>query len=177
MKNHALLSTALLAALSLSLPVLAADTASVTIVDGDFSDSVSVPLDELKVGESRQLTAASGVPAIVSRSEEGLSIEIAGHSVDVPFGGAHLQALHAHGGKHPLQIIAHEDEQVGDGSNKRVVVKHVHHGEGQDADGKFEEADIEAMIERLRSGEGDGDDGERRVVVIRKVDAPKAQTD
>ena len=179
MKNT-LLSAALFAALTLPVAVIAADTASITIVDGDFSDTISVPLDDIKVGDSRQLTADSGLPAIVRRSDDGLSIEVGGRTVDVPFDDAHLQALHVHAGEHPLHVIVDKDatgDAAGDGSNKRVVVKHVRHGDGHHGDAELDEAEIEAMIERLRDGHGDGEDGERRVVVVRKVDAPEVQAD
>ena len=179
MKNT-LLSAALIAALILPVAAIAADTASITIVDGDFSDTISVPLDDMKVGDSRQLTADSGLPAIVRRSEDGLSIEVAGHTVDVPFHDAHLQALHVNAGEHPLHVVVDTDASgvdAGDGSDKRIVVKHLRHGDGHHGDGELDDAEIEAMIEKLRDGHGDGEDGERRVVVIRKVDAPEAQAD
>jgi hypothetical protein len=79
------LRTALVAALFATGSAFAGstDSTSVRIISNGSSETIEVPLSELKVGESRQLAAASGMPAIVTRTDSGLTIEMAGNSTDI----------------------------------------------------------------------------------------------
>jgi hypothetical protein len=167
-----LLSTLLVALLAASAAAVAAerDTANVRIVSGGSEEAVEIALDEMKVGESRQLVAKSGKPAIVTRTESGLTIEIAGKRTEVAFPDPEQIVVHGDG-KHVVRL--HEEHAAhgdGDGQVRKVVVMRGHDGT-HGAHGDMDDAEIAALVERIEAhaldhdGDADGD----KVIVTRKV--------
>lgn len=169
--QHRILTSALIALLTFSAAAVAIerDTANVRIVSGGVEESVEIALDEMKVGESRQLVAASGKPAIVTRTDAGLTIEIAGKRTEVAF-------------PDPDQIVVHGDEKVrivrldgdhaahGEKGVRKVVMLRSHDGDKVALD----DAEIEALIADIHAKHGDGHEHEGdadgdKVFVTRKV--------
>lgn len=177
---------ALLTTLALAASAQAADVANVRILGDAGEHTVEIDLDALKVGESRQLATAAGVPAIVSRSEDGLSIEIAGKTTEVALGG-HGDLLwvgkHGEGDGHKrvhvmkLDSEAVEELDLGDGQRKVIVMRqhgeHGEHGSGAPLD-DAKLAELIAEIEAKAGAEGDHA-GKERVFVTRKITRDSAQ--
>lgn len=174
---------ALLTTLAFAGSVQAADIANVRILGDAGEHAVEIDLDALKVGESRQLATAAGVPAIVSRSEDGLSIEIAGKTTEVALGG-HGDLLWVgkpgEGEGKRVRVIKLDGDEVekirlGDGKGDAVVsLRHVRHGAGSDGKHDAMVADIIASIEAKAVEDGatlreiDLGDGQRKVIVMRQ---------
>jgi hypothetical protein len=173
------LRTALVAALLTafaSAAVAAGDDVTVKLITDGDAEVVNVPLDTLAVGESRQLTAASGLPAIVTRTEQVLTIEIAGRTTEVKLrDGA---ALGMHGmvdGGHPVRFFKHEriehDGTAVDGEKRRVVVRHAGHAD--DGHVTLDDEGLQALLDEAGiDGSGDG----TKVIVIRRKQV-EASTD
>lgn len=138
---------------------------------------------ELAAGESRGLYTDAGTPVTVRRSENGLSIETAEHTVQVPYpngkglatGGGSDVFVHGDG-VHEKRVIVHGDNggthPEGEQSHqKRVIV--VKRGDAGDTDvsvdvrgGHLEDlADLESLVD-LHAHDADG---HHKVVVIHKV--------
>jgi hypothetical protein len=180
--------TLLFAALALAAGALcAADTASIRIIGDGSNEALQVPLSELQVGESRQLAAESGTPAIVTRTENGLTVEMHGRSTDIPLPDRATIALeHGDGdGARRVKII-HRDHVDGDapeagatrlllrrgddgstvhatGSGERLLQRAKGDGEGH----AFDAAELEALLGDLDLDAADADG--RKVIVIRTV--------
>lgn len=151
-----------------SLPSSASDLANVRIINEGGEEGVEVDLDQLAVGESRQLTSSSGKPAVVTRSEDGLTIEIAGKTTEVKLaasGGP--QVWHADLGDGKVKIIELDDETVheGDAAHRehKIVMLHKDGEAAGDHEQELElllaDADIDASVEP----------GKDKIIVTRKV--------
>ena len=126
---------------------------------------------ELALGEHRALTTAKGNPAVLSRTDAGMVLEVAGESFDIPVPSAELadaaapEGDAAHGRK---IVIKHVDKDVvadANGSEERevVTVRRLHH-DGDDAAAELllvDPMDPELALEA--AGEG------KRVIVMRKL--------
>jgi hypothetical protein len=180
-KEHGLMKNTLigfLTTLALATSLQAADIATVRIVGAAGEHSVEIDLDTLKVGESRQLATAAGVPAIVRRSEDGLSIEIAGKTTEVALGGhGDLLWVGKHGagdGHKRVHVMKLDSEAVkeidlGDGQRKVIVMRHKdepgsHGATPDDAEIAALVADIEAKVDADGAA-----DGKEKVIVTRKI--------
>ncbi len=149
----------------------ASDVANVKIITANGEEAVEVDLDALKVGESRQLVAASGAPAVVTRSEDGLRIEVGGKVTDIKL--APLQVAEWHHGESGegkrIKVIKldHDDTTtVGEGSHERKIV--IVHGDG--TQGAPSEEEIAELIAEVESKvDADAADGSDKVIVTRKV--------
>ena len=167
----------ILTTLAFAGSVQAADITNVRILGDAGEHAVEIDLDALKVGESRQLATAAGVPAIVRRSEDGLSIEIAGKTTEVALGGhGDLLWVGKHGegeGHKRVQVMKLDSETVkeidlGDGQRKVIVMRHKgEHGSGEPLD-DAKLAELIAEIEAKADTDGD-QAGKERVFVTRKI--------
>ena len=155
-------------ALLQSLPSNASDLAKVRIINAAGEEGVEVDLEQLAVGESRQLTSSSGKPAVVTRNEDGLSIEIAGKTTEVKLaaaGAAHV--WHGDLGEGKVKIIELDDESVREGDAARhehkIVMLHKDGEAAGDHEQELElliaEADIDSSVEP----------GKDKIIVTRKV--------
>lgn len=137
---------------------------------------------ELAAGESRGLYTDAGTAVTVRRTEEGLSIETAERTVQVPYpndlaaGGESNVSVHGDGA-HERVVIVHGD---GGGAHpegtqrhqKRVIV--VKRGDAGDTDvsvdvraGDLEDlADLEALAD-IHAADADG---HHKVVIVRKIE-------
>ncbi|MBD8525836.1 hypothetical protein [Pseudomarimonas arenosa] len=155
----------------LSAPSQASDVANVRIINASGEEAVEIDLDQLAVGESRQLTSSSGKPAIVTRTESGLSVEVAGKTTEVSLASpGHAGVWHADAGDGKVKIIELDDESLHEGADgerheRKVVI--MHKG-GEDA--RLSEDEIAVLI---ADAEQDIDDsvevGKDKVIVTRKV--------
>lgn len=121
--------------------------------------SETLYFDELAVGETREVTAESGKPAFVTRTEEGMEIELDGEVTKirtVPFELAEIDAL-----DDPELAALLEARAAGDVRLVRIEGDEVVHGDGHE-------------VIRIHAG-GDGEDGQRmRKVVVRHGDGTHA---
>ncbi len=148
----------------------ASDTATVRIVANGSEETVEVAMDALKIGESRQLTAASGKPAIVTRTENGLTVEVAGKRTEVEFpvvGGGDLHWVHADGGDHDgkqVRVIRIDRDaevtDLGDGKRKVVMIKR-----GSADAGGLDDAGIAELIAELQASKETGDDARIKEII------------
>ena len=124
----------------------------------------------LAVGEARGYETDAGTPVLVTRSEDGLRIEMADKTIQValPEAGDHHAGIEADVEKQ-VRIERHGEP----GSETKVVVLR------RNGDATIDDAEIDALIdadpEALADSPGDGT-GERKVVIVRKhVEEPAAQ--
>jgi hypothetical protein len=138
---------------------------------------------ELEVGGARGLYTDAGTPVTVTRTDQGLTIEFADRSVEVPYPSASAA------GEDGAQNLVIRD---GAGEKNIVIVKRGEHGalpEGaehhqkrvivvSDGDGGNTDVDVDvrlgdladlADLEVLADAHGEAGDGHEQVVVIRKV--------
>jgi len=178
------------AILALGSPVRAADSdvATVRIIANGVEERVEVALHELAVGESRQLTAASGSPAIVTRTEDGLSVEVAGKRTEVRFPGQGGDMTWVDGGAAGKQLrvvrLNREGEigEHGEAGQKVIVLKR---GAGdvnidvitedlRGADGEISADRIRELISEVESG-GTAGNGEQVIVTRRMIKQSETQ--
>lgn len=151
----------------------ASDVANVKIITAHGEEAVEVDLDALKVGESRQLVAASGAPAVVTRSEDGLRIEVGGKVTEIKLAPLQVAEWHHSDGGEGKQIklikLDHGDTTVvGEGGHERKIV--IMHGDGAQAAPSDEEiAELIAEVESKVAADTDGDADGDKVIVTRKV--------
>lgn len=152
---------------------VAADIANVKIIANGQEQAVEVDLDQLKVGESRQLVSASGAPAVVTRDENGLSIEIAGRRTEVKLGAVDVSTWHADAGDGKVKVIEIDRDDLQeftdqDGQHKVMIVRK-HKG---DADA-IDESEIAALIAEVEADvqqrKGEAGEDQVQVVVTRKI--------
>ena len=141
-----------------------------------------VKLGEMQVGEVRAIVTEGGTPAVVTRTETGVRLEVNnrihevtlddvlvahGEGMPIPHDGKHA----GHDGK---RIVFHHEKadgaapDPGKADGERRVIKIVKHHEG---DAPVSDVEIDAqMAEALAMVEADGSDPARdRVVVVRTV--------
>ncbi len=81
------------------------------------SDELGFDPYEMQVGENRSFVDKSGRAVLVTRSEDGLTIEADGKTIDVTaFGGAHDQAVRVHGNAdmHDIDVKVLHDTMIVD---------------------------------------------------------------
>ncbi|MGQ0801450.1 MAG: hypothetical protein ACT4NL_15235 [Pseudomarimonas sp.] len=165
------------------------DIAKVRILANGVEEAVEVEMNSMAVGESRQLVAASGKPAIVTRTAEGLTIEVGGKRTEVQMPSGHGEhGAHGHGEHLRVIKLAHGDAAAaGDAGHKVIVLKARTDGvagEGDvdvitedlvGADGEIDDAKLQELVGELRIQHGahaadhDGDADGERVIVTRRV--------
>lgn len=171
--NGPMLLGALIGASALlqSLPLQASDIANVRIINASGEEGVEVDLDSLAVGESRQLSSSSGKPAVVTRTESGLSIEVAGKTTEVMLAdGAHAGLWHADAGDGKVKIIELDDDTLhhadGDEHHERKMV-FIHKGDENSA---LSDDEIAALIvDAEQAADGSVEPGKDKIIVTRKV--------
>jgi hypothetical protein len=135
----------------------AVDEATIKLRHGDHTETLQLPLSSLKVGESRQLAAESGMPAIVTRHDEGLRIEMAGRVTEVPL-------IERGGDGHRVHFVRSGDD--GETGAKHVIIKH--RSQSVDVEGHGDpDVDIDALLAELEHDVGTAD-GERTIIIRRK---------
>jgi len=170
------------------------DIAKVRILANGIEESVEVEMNSIPVGESRQLVAASGKPAIVTRTAEGLTIEIGGKRTEVQMPSGHGEhGAHAHGEHLRVIKLGHADDAgAGEAGHKVIVLKTRTDGAAGEgdvevitedlvgaelvgADGEIDDAKLQKMVDELRiehaahAEANDGDADGERVIVTRRV--------
>ncbi len=170
------------------------DIAKVRILANGVEEAVEVEMNSIPVGESRQLVAASGKPAIVTRTAEGLTIEIGGKRTEVRMPASNGEhGPHAHGEHLRIIKLAHgDDAAAGEAGHKVIVLKTRTDGASASgdvevitedlvgaelvgADGEIDDAKLQKMVDELRiehgahAGDHDGDADGERVIVTRRV--------
>jgi hypothetical protein len=174
LNTHQRLSLAIAAAVLALIGRAAAadsDVANVRIIAGGSEETVEVEMNELKVGESRQLTAASGTPAIVTRTDDGLVVEIAGKRTEVhfPAGGSDPLWVDADGIGKQVRVIKIDggDIDVSGTVEHKVIV--MRHGDGSTAHA----GELEVVTEDLVGAAGEVD-GEKIAALLRDIDIKHA---
>lgn len=150
----------------------ASDVAKIRIVTDAGEQAVEVDLDSLKVGQSRQLASSSGAPALVTRTAEGLRIEVAGKTTEVQLGHAEHASWASDLGEGKQVKVIHFDHdesvhQHGDGEHKKVVV--IRKAGGAEGHNLSEEEIAELVAEMEVKMDLDTADGGEKVIVTRKV--------
>jgi hypothetical protein len=140
------------------------DSTSVRIISNGNSETIEIPLSELKVGESRQLAAASGMPAIVTRTASGLTIEMAGRSTEVKLPELGRIARSDGDAARQIRIVRHDggDPADGSGAQRKVVVQR-QKGEGGRVD--LDDADLDALLSGI---DVDGGPADSKVIVVQR---------
>jgi hypothetical protein len=153
----------------------ATETTEIEVVANGVSEKLSI--DDLKVGETRQLYSEAGTLVTATRTAESLELDIAGdktsirmldpHAIDDPEIAALLEAHGAPADGHKRVVRIHRDGKAGEGAHaahveghrKVIVVK---------ADGEFDAldgADVDVIVKGLAEGDADG----KKVIVKRRL--------
>jgi hypothetical protein len=156
------------------------DIAEVHVQANGAEQRVEVDMNSLSEGQSRQLSADSGLPAIVTRTPEGLRVEMAGetHEIHLP----PIELVDLGGGDTGKHIVI--KRAGGDSAEGKQEVRVIH----RTLDGEVDEAQIEAMLaEALAEAEAaravaDDAHGQalqaaeqaRKVRVIRRIERERA---
>ncbi|MFN7783400.1 MAG: hypothetical protein ACK5PG_11760 [Lysobacterales bacterium] len=114
------------------------DIAEVHVHANGAEQRVEVDMNSLSEGQSRQLSADSGLPAIVTRTPEGLRVEMAGetHEIHLP----PIELVDLGGGDTGKHIVI--KRAGGDSAEGKQEVRVIH----RTLDGEVDEAQIEAML-------------------------------
>jgi hypothetical protein len=133
---------------------------------------VVVDMTQLAPGQSRQLTADSGLPAIVTRTDDGLRVEIAGEIREISLPPVEVIELGGDGDSQQIVLKRHRVDGVdagGDAQREVRVVRHVRSGDEVDS------AELDALIaEALAEADvADGEPGKLRV--IRRIERQPAE--
>lgn len=148
------------------------DTAVIEMKANGADQRIEVDMTALAEGESRQLSADSGLPAIVTRTAEGLRVEIAGEVREIRMPKIEHLHLGGDGDGDKRVVIKRVHAKDGDASEQRHEVRVIRHAGG----GELDEAEIEALVEEAmehagHEGSVDGD----KVRVIRRVEKRDGQ--
>ena len=169
-------------ALSLSVASLVAlaaeplETTEIEVVSNGKSEKLSI--DDLKVGETRQLYSEAGTLVTAVRTADAIELDIAGEKTRIALiepghgdlGDAEIEALieahagaHADGEKRIVRIERDVVEGEGDGTQvgKRKIVMIGGHGETHDFHGEHPHV-------LIKHGDGDG----KQVIVKRRIHKP-----
>jgi hypothetical protein len=169
MKNTTLVSRlALACALLLSLPALAGETTEIEVIAGGVTEKLSI--EDLKVGETRQLYSEAGTLVTATRTAQALQLDIGGDKTTVPMvesGDLLDEEIEA--------LIERHHGEAADG--KRVVRIHRADGEHAKADGRHRKVIVvDAAEGSAHALDGDGPHvlvkdaaGGKQVIVKRKV--------
>ena len=156
------------------------DIAEIHVQANGAEQRVEVDMNSLSEGQSRQLSADSGLPAIVTRTPDGLRVEMAGetHEIHLP----PVELVDLGGGEAGKHIVI--KRAGGDSADGKQEVRVIHRA----LDGEVDEAQIEAMLaEALAEAEAAraaADDARgqalqaaeqaRKVRVIRRIERERA---
>lgn len=156
------------------------DIAEVHVQANGAEQRIEVDMNSLGEGQSRQLSADSGLPAIVTRTPDGLRVEMAGetHEIHLP----PIELVDLGGGDAGKHIVI--KRAGGDSAEGKQEVRVIH----RTLDGEVDEAQIEAMLaEALAEAEAaraaaDDAHGQalqaaeqaRKVRVIRRIERERA---
>ena len=142
----------------------------------------TVNIENMEVGDSELITTESGREVLVSRTEDGLELDIDGKLIEVA-----LPHAGEEGSGHRMMILSGDDEHhfSGDGANfviidedeeslgENVFVKRIY----KSAEGDFDMEDLQGMIDMEADGvhvidvdvdAGDFHEGEDKVIIIKK---------
>lgn len=164
------------------------------LLDGE-SETLTLDVDDLEVGETRQFFTEGGKEVVVTRTEDGYDLTVDGKEINIG-GEGHYTMLHGdHDAKVMIKkLISGESHGyhfiTGDGEDVEIDVDHdfhwVHGGEGDvkvmafgagDAAKRLEESGVldnlpeekrQAILDAL--GEAHGTHVEKRVMIIKKGD-------
>lgn len=183
--RHDLLAAALLAAFAAAAGATASDETSITVRTAAGAIERVDFAGELAPGERRALSTRLGNPATLTRTEQGLLLELADERYELPNPSPDLAGLatdaDGHGtidGKPVRKIVIRRDKDVSEtvdaeGAERKsnVVVKIARHGEGA-AGADAIELDPELLVLdpadpelALAAAEGKG----QRVIVTRRI--------
>jgi hypothetical protein len=179
---HTFLSGRSLLSLALAATGFVAALGSATAADRDTTEirfdangaeqRVVVDMTQLAPGQSRQLTADSGLPAIVTRTDDGLRVEIAGVVREVSLPPVEVIELGGDGDGQQIVLKRHRVDGAdagGDAQREVRVVRHVRSGDAIDS------AALDALIAEALAGAdvADGEPGKLRV--IRRIERQPAE--
>jgi hypothetical protein len=158
----ALAATGFVAALG-SAAAADRDTTEIRFDANGAEQRVVVDMTQLAPGQSRQLTADSGLPAIVTRTDEGLRVEIAGEIREIALPPVEVIELGGDGDSQQIVLKRHRVDGAatgGDTPREVRVVRHVRSGDEVDS------AELDALIaEALAEADvADGEPGKLRVI-------------
>lgn len=147
------------------------DTTEIRFDANGAEQRVVVDMTALAPGQSSQLTADSGLPAIVTRTDDGLRVEIAGVIREVSLPPVEVIELGGDGDSRQIVLKHHRVDGTdagGDAQREVRVVRHVHSGDAVDP------AALDALIAEALA-EVDAADGEPgKLRVIRRIERQPA---
>lgn len=121
------------------------DIADIRVQSNGVEQRVEVDMNRLREGQSLQLSTESGLPAIVTRTADGLSIEVAGetHQIHLPA----VEVIDLGGTASDRHIVIKRQAHSEAGQTRREhQVRVIHRSLEGGVEGELDEARIEALV-------------------------------
>ncbi len=151
------------------------DIAKISLPANGATQRIDVDLNALQPGQSRQLFTESGLPAVVTRSEQGLSIELAGETHDIRMPNVvHFIAEGAPTESRVVVVKRREGEAGGSEASQEVRVVRLdgaNWSASEDVDALVEQALAEVAAAGIELPDHEGQGGKPRVV--RLIERPR----
>ncbi len=157
------------------------DVTTVKLLANGSEQTIEIDMQALTVGQSRQLAASSGLPAIVTRTEDGLIVEVAGVRKEIALPAVDWVEIDgATGSAKQVKVIHLDTDQADDtageslGESRRVVRVIRETGSAPATEAEMAEliAEAEAAAAEASVTPADGED---RVIVIRRIEKDDQQ--
>lgn len=142
----------------------------------------TVELADLKPGEVRAVVTENRVPAVVTRTEHGLRLELAGEVFETAMPAVEVDPAHdfaAHAGAHSRRVVVHRHvehetlEAPGAPTREKTVVVVKRHGDGEALAG-LEGLEAVSAVDPLDAESlpslADPENADRRILVLRRVE-------
>lgn len=121
------------------------DIADIRVQSNGVEQRVEVDMNRLREGQSLQLSTESGLPAIVTRTADGLSLEVAGetHQIHLPA----VEVIDLEGAAAGRHIVIQRQAHAQAGQTRREhQVRVIHRSLEGGVEGELDEARIEALV-------------------------------
>ena len=173
------LALALFSMLSVGTRAADKDVTTVRLQANGSEQTVDIDMTALSEGQTRQLATTSGLPAIVTRTAEGLIVEVAGVRNEIALPAVEWVELDGETGSAKQVKVIHIDAETSDdgatSSESRHVVR-VFSDAGEAPVTEAEIAELMAQAEAAAAEAGDAQaTGDGKVIVIRKIEKGEEQ--
>ena len=168
------LALALFSMLSVGTRAADKDVTTVRLQANGSEQTVDIDMTALAEGQPRQLATTSGLPAIVTRTADGLIVEVAGVRKEIVLPAVEWVELEGGSGSAKQVKVIHidaEETAEGDTSSESRHVVRVFSDAGEAPVTEAEIAELMAQAEAAAAEAGETHaNGDDQVIVLRKIE-------
>lgn len=121
------------------------DVADIRVQSNGAEQRVEVDMNRLREGQSLQLSTESGLPAIVTRTADGLSLEVAGETHQIHLPAVEVIDLGGTASDRHIVIKRQANTQA-ERAHREHQVRVIHRSHDEAMEGELDEARIEALV-------------------------------